>query len=218
MVEQGYLQARPNRPATLGLVILGHVAALAAVVLIKGPEVIPLPTVLKTYTVPPDITPPPEPVPPQPKAQQPKSRIDTPIREIQLPQLPDTTVIETPRLPPLPPMPPLPPSGGEIAPRPADPPAPPALVDAAPDPRAQFQPAYPAALQRAEVEGRATVRVLIGSDGRVHAVEIVSADDPAFAEATRKQALRSWRFKPATRDGVPVESWRTMTVHFRMNA
>lgn len=62
------------------------------------------------------------------------------------------------------------------------------------------------------------MKVLVGIDGRVKAVELVSADDPGFAEATRRQALRHWRFRPATRDGVPVESWRTMTVRFRMDA
>ena len=29
-----------------------------------------------------------------------------------------------------------------------------------------------------------------------------------------QQALRKWHFKPATRDGVPEESWRTMTLTF----
>ncbi|TAJ41295.1 MAG: energy transducer TonB, partial [Chitinophagaceae bacterium] len=46
------------------------------------------------------------------------------------------------------------------------------------------------------------------------AVEMVSAAHPGFFEATRKQALRYWKFRPATRDGVATESWRTMTVRF----
>ena len=66
---------------------------------------------------------------------------------------------------------------------------------------------------RAEMEGFATVRVLIGTDGRVKQVE---ASDTAFLDATRKQALSKWRFLPATRDGEPVESWREMTVRFQL--
>lgn len=98
---------------------------------------------------------------------------------------------------------------------PLDPPKPaPVLVDAKPDPRSVFQPDYPPAERRAGAEGAVTVRVLIGADGRVKAVEQVRAASPAFFEATRRQALNRWRFAPATRDGVPVESWRVMTVRF----
>jgi len=49
---------------------------------------------------------------------------------------------------------------------------------------------------------------------RTHA----TATDAAFFEATRTQALRHWRFQPATRDGIPVESWRTMTVKFKLES
>jgi protein TonB len=66
------------------------------------------------------------------------------------------------------------------------------------------------------MEGFATVRVLIGTDGRVKQVEAVKASDPAFLDATRKQALAKWRFLPATRDGEAVESWREMTVRFQL--
>ena len=90
------------------------------------------------------------------------------------------------------------------------------MVDAAPDPRARFQPDYPASERRSGIEGVVVVRVLIGADGRVKAVQQVRAASDAFFEATRKQALARWRFTPATHDGVPVESWRTMTVRFRL--
>lgn len=93
---------------------------------------------------------------------------------------------------------------------------PPPLVAAIIDPRyaRDFQPDYPAAGIRGNIEGTATVRVLIGADGRVKQVEQVSATIPAFFEATRRQALARWRFKPATRGGVPQESWKTMNVRF----
>lgn len=80
--------------------------------------------------------------------------------------------------------------------------------------RGAAQPPYPRSLQADGVEGVAIVRVLIATDGRVKAVEMVRADDPLFFEATRDHALRKWRFRPATEDGRPVESWRNMTVRF----
>lgn len=94
----------------------------------------------------------------------------------------------------------------------------PVLIDARPDPRflEDFQPGYPTNLQRLELEGRVTVRVKIGADGRVRAVQLVSATHEDFFKVTERQALRRWRFKPATRDGVAIESWREMTVHFRL--
>lgn len=95
----------------------------------------------------------------------------------------------------------------------------PVIVRAMRDPRyaAAFQPDYPAAMQRQEKEGRVSLKVLVGTDGRVKAVQILSATDPAFAEATERQARKAWRFKPATRDGVPQEEWFTTNVVFRLD-
>lgn len=101
--------------------------------------------------------------------------------------------------------------------RPVDPPLP-KLVLADVDPRfaGSFQPDYPAREQRGGIEGAAKVRVLIGTDGRVKAVELVSTDSPGFFEETKRRALAKWRFKPATRGGVPEESWKVMTVRFEI--
>lgn len=124
---------------------------------------------------------------------------------------------EAPSLPPY-----VPPAGtGSGPPVVADPPLPPAkppLVIAELDPRfaGTFQPEYPPSEQRREIEGRAKVRVLIGTDGRVKAVELISTDSQGFFEETRKRALAKWRFKPATRGGVAEESWKVMTVHFQI--
>ncbi len=87
------------------------------------------------------------------------------------------------------------------------------------DPRfaRDFQPEYPVGKLRLEIEGSATVRVLVGTDGRVRQVQVIRASDPDFAKATEKQALKAWRFKPATRDGMPVEDWQTLTVRFDIN-
>lgn len=102
----------------------------------------------------------------------------------------------------------------------ADPPVPPLapLVNASQDPRfaRDFQPQYPPSELRAQRDGQVAVRVLIGVDGRVKAIEQVRATSSAFFEATRRQALAKWRFKPANRGGVPEESWKNMTVSFRL--
>lgn len=81
-----------------------------------------------------------------------------------------------------------------------------------------FHPAYPPALQRLGLEGSVTVRVTIDEKGRVIACELVKATDKAFFEETREQALKRWRFRPATSDGVPVQSQQTLTVNFQLEA
>ena len=90
------------------------------------------------------------------------------------------------------------------------------LVQPGIDPRyaGLFQPPYPPAEERAGTTGRVVVRVLIAVDGRVKQVERVLASSDAFYRVTEQRALSKWRFTPGTRDGVPVEAWRTMTVTF----
>ena len=77
-----------------------------------------------------------------------------------------------------------------------------------------FQPEYPRGLLKQEIEGNVTIKVLIGTDGRVRQANVIRATHPDFGAATEKQALKSWRFKPATRDGKAVEDWQTLTVRF----
>jgi periplasmic protein TonB len=77
-----------------------------------------------------------------------------------------------------------------------------------------FQPAYPPGKLQREIEGVVKLKILIGTDGRVRQVIILSATDIDFAETTERKALSSWRFTPATRDGAAVEDWQTLTVRF----
>jgi protein TonB len=79
-----------------------------------------------------------------------------------------------------------------------------------------FQPDYPPAKARLEEEAVIKVKVLVGGDGRAKDIVWVSGPQDSFFETTRKHGLSKWRFKPATRDGVPVESWITLTVRFEL--
>jgi periplasmic protein TonB len=81
---------------------------------------------------------------------------------------------------------------------------------------AAFQPTYPPSLLVREVEGSATVRVLVGTDGRVREAIVVSATHPDFGRAAVRQALKAWRFKPATRGKEAVEDWVTIPITFQI--
>ena len=106
-------------------------------------------------------------------------------------------------------------TGPVTQPEPRVDPAPP-LIGAVRDPRGEFQPEYPASELRLQRDGKVTLKVLVGANGRVKAVEQLSATSQAFFDATKRQALSKWRFKPATRGGVAEESWLTLTVTFRI--
>ncbi|MGB5482898.1 TonB family protein [Parasphingorhabdus sp.] len=82
---------------------------------------------------------------------------------------------------------------------------------------AEFQPAYPVGLLRREQEGEVSVRVLVGANGRVKDIELIDSPHVDFWTATRKQALKKWRFTAATKDGKPIESWMTLKVRFEIN-
>lgn len=118
---------------------------------------------------------------------------------------------------PMPPLPPLPPGGGALIEQPpirVEPVFKGAVIH--PRYRDVLQPEYPPGLIRQEIEGSVTLRVLVGTDGRVKAIEPVRFDDADLLKTTQVHALRKWRFLPATRDGAPVESWREMTVRFQI--
>jgi periplasmic protein TonB len=96
----------------------------------------------------------------------------------------------------------------------------PVFAGASRDPRfaSAFKPPYPPDLVRQELEGSATVRITINEQGRVIACDLVKATNRAFYDETREQALKRWRFRPATSDGVPVQSQQTLTVYFQLDA
>ena len=217
MSESGYLNQDHARPTSLAIVIALHAAAISALALSKMemPEAIRFGPI-ETYNVP--IKPPPPSDERKPDEQKPKVRqqavtrvapiVEPPVRAtdetiaIDLPLPPRVDELDGPRVEPTP----LPP----IA---ADPPKP-VQKEAQLDSRSELQPPYPASEERAGTEGTVRIRILIGADGRVKSAEKVSATSDAFYRATERHALRNWRFRPATLDGRPVESWRTMSVRF----
>ena len=225
MTATGFLEQKPRSPTGLGLVLLLHGAAIAGVVMIKGPEFLPPTGPLITTFVP---TPPvPPPVDPPPPTERENIRLPAP----STPYVPDTivdppptgeTLASGPRTDIWDSRPATSDSGtggggtGTIPverPRPA-----PVRTDALFDSRSsEQQPPYPVAELRAEREGSVRVQVRIGTDGRVKAISRVSATSDAFWRATERHALARWRFRPATEDGRPVESSKTLTVHFRLN-
>ena len=76
-------------------------------------------------------------------------------------------------------------------------------------------PLYPPAAERYGLEGRIELEIAVDAKGNVTATRVLSGHN-AFRSAAQK-AVRSWRFVPATRDGVPVEDTLRRIVEFRQD-
>lgn len=75
-------------------------------------------------------------------------------------------------------------------------------------------PAYPPEARRAGVEGTVMVQALVGRDGRVRDVRVVTSVPELDAAATA--SIRKWRFKPALAGGRPVPLWVAVPVTFSL--
>ena len=161
--------------------------------------------------------PPPDPQPrPQPHRRATIERPTVTPPDPQVPQLP-TSADPQPYTPPSTGDPAGTGAGLSLGPPEAPPLPPPPLVTATIDPGSSLQPPYPPEEANAGREGLVTLRVHIGANGRVLAVEPVSATSDAFSRAAQRWAMSHWRFHPATRGGIPEDSWKLMRLRFELD-
>ena len=69
-------------------------------------------------------------------------------------------------------------------------------------------------LRVAALEGRVILAVLVHADGTVGQVKVEATSGIVILDAAALKAAEAWRFQPATRDGVPTESWAIIPVRF----
>jgi len=101
--------------------------------------------------------------------------------------------------------------------------APPSLEPAGPVVGMQLQyanapaPTYPRAAIQRDLEGTVMLRVLVGTDGRPLEVGIERSSGHAVLdrEAVR-HVQRNWTFRPALRDGQPVQAVGIVPIEFRL--
>ncbi len=78
-------------------------------------------------------------------------------------------------------------------------------------------PLYPAVARRREQQGTVTVRVLVGADGSVEQAELADSSGFDTLDDAALDTVRSrWRFVPARRGGVAVESWVLVPIRFAL--
>jgi protein TonB len=86
-------------------------------------------------------------------------------------------------------------------------------ADQGPTPVSQCPPKYAYDLRHDEIEGTVVVSYTITAQGDVANPVVVSSTDKAFTGATLA-AIRQWKFKPAMKDGVAVNTPVRTTVNF----
>lgn len=154
------------------------------------PQQIPEPRVLRV------------PIPdPTPDAPEPLRTVE----EIEPPRLdlpPSDALFELPQAPPPPPVPDHPIAvGGDVRP--------PVKIH-------HVAPAYTELARRAGVRGTVKVRAVIERDGRVTEVKVLKALPLGLDEST-VEAVRQWRYEPATLHGKPVAVYLDLRVDFTLN-
>lgn len=78
-------------------------------------------------------------------------------------------------------------------------------------------PRYPIAEIRNGVQGTVMLRVLVDIDGTPIDVQIEkSSGNRNLDKEARQHVLRTWRFKPALRDGVPVQAYGLVPIDFTL--
>ena len=76
-------------------------------------------------------------------------------------------------------------------------------------------PIYPPAARQMRREGEIEMRLLIDAQGQVAAVEVLTGGRSDFAMAAER-AARRWKYRPAIKDGVPVQVKIVEKVSFKL--
>jgi len=77
------------------------------------------------------------------------------------------------------------------------------------------EPTYPLLAKQMKVQGAVVLDALIGKDGNIQALQVVSGPD-ILSDAAR-QAVKQWRFRPHLQSGEPVETAARITVNFTIS-
>lgn len=78
----------------------------------------------------------------------------------------------------------------------------------------RVEPVYPPLAKQIHKEGRVELRAIIGTDGTIQSLEVISGD-PLFLRSAR-EAVEQWRYKPTYLNGQPVEIDTFITVVYLM--
>lgn len=85
----------------------------------------------------------------------------------------------------------------------------------APIPLRKQDPPYPPALMSARIEGEVVLYAIIRKDGSVDSIQLIRSLEPQL-DQNAMGALARWKFRPAQREGEPVELEAVVRIPFRV--
>ena len=176
--------------------------------------------------------PPPKPEPPKPEPVKPQPRPEPPRPEQPKPEPAKPEVRPEPRAEAVkiesPPAPAVAPQPAPVAPPapPAPPPPPPSPSVAKPSARTEVsisasyaaanrKPEYPKMSLRLSEQGTVVLTVMVKSDGSAGDVEVKSSSGFTRLDRAAADAVKTWRFNPATVDGKAVDKSYEVPITFK---
>jgi protein TonB len=87
----------------------------------------------------------------------------------------------------------------------------------APSPIRKVDPRYPPVLMEQRIEGEVRLYAIIRADGSVDSVQVLRSVHPDL-DRNSMEALVKWRFRPAGRNGKPVDVEAVVSIPFRLSA
>jgi protein TonB len=78
-------------------------------------------------------------------------------------------------------------------------------VDAPPQLLRRVEPIYPFQAKKNNIEGSVTLRFIVNTDGNVVEPKVASSDPPDIFDEAALQAIMKCKFKPAVKNGRPVD-------------
>jgi protein TonB len=81
-----------------------------------------------------------------------------------------------------------------------------------PTPVTRVEPTYPEFAREAQIQGKVTLHVLVGKDGRVKNVKVIKGVTGLNEAAV--DAIKKWVFKPALSNNKPVAVWVEVPMDF----
>ena len=80
------------------------------------------------------------------------------------------------------------------------------------------KPVYPTMSKRMGEQGTVVLRVLVKADGSAGAVEVKSSSSYPRLDQAAMEAVKSWRFHPATSDGKAIDEWYQVPIPFKLQS
>lgn len=208
-----YALSRPTstqRSGLLGIVIGAHVGVFLLIMAAKtvAPQIMEMPLIVDLLQAEAPKAPEPKPLPvvkPEPVRQKP-----TPAPKLPTPQIEATnSPVPAPAAPVA-----APPEIKAAPPAPAAEPVVQARFDA--DYLKNPAPPYPPLSRRMSEEGKVILRVSVTPQGSAESVEIKTSSGSTRLDEAAQKTVRNWKFIPAKRGDLAVQSWVLVPIIFKL--